>query len=331
MRTTILKFLALGLIGCGPLVTEPMPDIPQTVKYETVRIEYGNDDLLPDSESRQQELVGDISNVALITQALVRGTNRVVRAQLFLVDAISRFRPSEFTQNSWTWESQEERYSRLDLTRTSPEDESVEYELLVGPTRDEARVVLSGEFTNFDPEGPLQSGEGLLRFNFDNDPDSVSTGSISIAFRAANGVRQVRVAFFEFQETPDTPAQSALYEYTQFEDGRGNFDYAARQDFLKDGDPLELVSMSTAWTSEQSGRAAARIEGGSLQVNEVLLDECWDDASRVLWADATPNLPNYDDGEEDACDAALQGVSLSPPEVVVPTSDPSIPTPHPQE
>ena len=52
--------------SCGPLVTEPMPDIPETVEYDTVRIEYGDDDLL--EASTAQMLIGDVSPIANITQ-----------------------------------------------------------------------------------------------------------------------------------------------------------------------------------------------------------------------------------------------------------------------
>jgi hypothetical protein len=319
------------LPACGPFVTEPMPDIPQTVEYETVRIEYGTEDLLPAAQQPlQQPLVGDQSDIALITRLLVRGTNRAIRDQIALVDAISKFPPSAFTDNSWTWENAEG-YQRLELVRSVDDVQQISYELFVGETKAAAEVALSGVFTRFESEveGAKQEGEGILRFNFDVG-DREASGRIAIAFRATKGVRQVRVAFFNFRETADVEPNNALYEYTQLPDATGVFTYAALQDFLKDGTPLEDVAMTTAWTSDQLGRAVARVEGGSLGVEQILINECWDGVGRVVWSDAEPNLPD-DDGEFEACEMSLQPLELVPPVVVVPTQDPEIPAPHPAE
>lgn len=142
----LITIVSLGAMSCGPLVTEPMPDIPETVEYKTVRIEYGGDDLLPQPGMRQQELVGDASGLAALTRLIVRGANQAIRDQIGLVDAITRFPPSGYMENTWTWEYQDERYGKLELTQSEEDPDQVSYILLIGDVKASAQEVLSGEF-----------------------------------------------------------------------------------------------------------------------------------------------------------------------------------------
>lgn len=328
---------ACGPLG-GPVVTEPMPDIPETVEYDTVRIEYGDDDLLsPAGDPRT--LVGDPSPIAAVAQAFVRGTNSIIRAQIALIEAVTRVRPTEWDDDIWIWDNAEtrrtsERYSRFEIRRIG--DDDIAYEWRVGNEPDELLEVFSGEFSQRAKIGGRQRGSGLLRFNFTNmhqvdETTDPRQGRVVIAFRSAGGVRQVRVASFNLVEEGRPEPRSGLYDYIELPDA-GRFRFAAETDFLKDGEPLEHLSIDAVWTREQAGRALASLTGGSLLVNEVLLHECWDDAGRTTFADATPDVAfPYEDGEFTACSPQVADFELRPPVVMVPQSDPEIPAPHPDE
>ena len=342
MNHSKLMILLLVAGGCGPIgpvVTEPMPDIPETVEYDTVRIEYGDDDLLTAS-SALGALVGDPSPIAQITMAFVRGTNGVIRGQMQLIDALTRTRPTDWGDDYWIWDNSEDRrsselFSHFEIRRLS--DDDFEYAWQLGDTSDAMVEVFSGEFRPRARFEGRQRGLGILRFNFTNlhqvDPDSdPSQGRVAIAFRAIGGVRQVRVASFDVVDEENPEPRSATYGYEQFRDGAGRFRFAAQTDFLKDGAPLEELSIDTAWTRDAEGRALASLTGGSLLVNEVLLHECWDEAGRTVFADATPDIAfPYEDGVVDSCNARLLEFELSPPPLVIPQTDPEIPAPHPDE
>jgi hypothetical protein len=346
MKRIILT--ALLAAGCGPLVTEPMPDIPETVEYDTVRIEYGDDDLVEPGEAEQAlepspaALVGDPSLIALLTGTTVAGTNLTIWFQLKLIEEVTRHRPTSWDEGVWTWDNAEfkkedEQYGVFEIREIEPGRYS--YSWRVGNTMDERLEVFSGEFSPRDRVDGQQRGTGIIRFDFDNiravDPDGKGpeAGRVAIAFRSIGGVRQVRVATFDLVEDGKTEARSALYRYTQLPTGRGRFQWATPADFLEDGEPLELLSIDSAWTPEKAGRAQARVTGGSLEINEVLLHECWGADGKYVFGDLTPDMPAvpYEDGTVDACAGNLNDIELDPPTYQRPETEPEIPGPHPDE
>lgn len=332
MKSRIVLPILL-LAGCGSSVTEPMPDIPETVQYETVRVEYGTSDLLPEQQAaRQQPLVGEASQLALLMQSFVKGTNRAIYEQLTLVDQVSENPPTQYADGVWTWEyATAADYVRLEIKKTGAD--TYAYSFVTGDVKETALPIFEGWFERRQPKLLRQSGTGILRLHLNNirqqDAPNVS-GEIIIAFRAVGGVRQVRTFFYEFAQGDEAP-MTAAYDYVQLRNGQGRFRYSARQDFKEDGEPYEIVSFNGAWTTEQAGRVAVRIEGGSLEVNEVLLDECWDPLGVTTFADAKPDLPSYDGGDESGCDMALRDLSLAAPEFLMPIGDPAIPDAHPDE
>ena len=194
-------------------------------------------------------------------------------------------------------------------------------------------MVFDGQFQPREGRLLRQSGTGILRFHFDNIPQpgpEKASGTIAIAFRAIGGVRQVRTHFLDFTEGVEPPL-TAAYDYIQLRGGQGRLRYPARQDFKNDGEPYELVGFNGAWTTEQAGRVAVRVEGGSLEINEFVFDECWDSMGVTTYADARPNLPNYDGGAATDWEVSLRGVLLAAPEFQTPVGDPVIPSAHPDE
>lgn len=342
-RHAILATLVVTVAtGCGPLATEPVPDIPQTVEYETVRIEYGDSDLIggtSDTGTIQQALVGDPSAIAAITREVVRGTNRSIRDHFRLIDAVTIYPPTSQSGNRWVWESQIERPSNVNYTRFVIEelaDNRYRYLLTGGADEASAGDLFGGEFTSFGRRDGRQEGYGRIFLDFDAvgevDPNAeVTGGKVVIAFRSANHVRQVRTGFYEVEQG-DGPPQSAIFEYTQFANGGGDFTFFSRSDFLKDGEPLEFLAIRSAWRPDLAGRAVARVSDGSLEVNEVVFRECWDSAEGVVFADSRPDIPNYDDGDAADCPKFLREFDDTPPIYRDPGSDePDVPGVHPEE
>ena len=345
MKPNRLLALTFFAAGCGPLVTEPMPDIPETVEYDTVRIEYGDDDLVGPSSSQPlthpQALVGDRSIMALLAKGLVGGTNQIIRGQFAVIEAVTGHEPTSWEQGHWVWDNTkfkraDERFSRFEITDEG--EGRYAYLLVVGSKPAEMLEVFSGHFTPRSREDGVQRGFGLIRFNFDNlhavDPDArAPRGRAAIAFRAVDGVRQVRVATFDLVEFGKTEKTSALYEYAQFPDDTGRFKFGTRVDWLKDGDPHEVLAVDAVWTAATEGRAIARLSGGSLEINEVLAEECWDGDSAVTFADLTPDMPGlgYEDGTSSGCAASLLEFDLDPPAFSPPEREPEIPGPHERE
>lgn len=346
MKRIILA--ALFTAGCGPLITEPMPDIPETVEYDTVRIDYGDDDLVePGTVNQALEpspaaLVGDASLIALLARSTVGGTNAIIWFQLRLIEEVTKQRPTSWDEGVWTWDNAEfrkegEQYGVFQIREL--ETGRYSYSWRVGNTMDERLEVFSGEFSPKPRVEGRQRGSGIIRFDFDNiravDPDGngPEAGRIAIAFRSIGGVRQVRVATLDLVKDGETMASSAPYRYAELPSGRGRFQWATPANFLNDGDPQELLSIDAAWTPQKAGRAMVRLSGGSLDVNEVLLEECWGTDGRILFADATPDLDAvaYEDGTADACTGNLVDVALDPPTYQRPESEPEIPGPHPDE
>lgn len=342
MNRKCLIYLSLLVSACGAVVTEPMPDIPETVEYETVRIEYGDDDLVDaPSDARPQALVGDLALLADSSQRLVRGTNSIIALHMAIVAAVTRQTPTAYSDGTWTWDNAEfkaadERFSTFAIRQTGPG--AYAYIWRVGNSAEELLEIFSGEFRPDPREDGRQRGSGILRFDFSNmhaiDPESTpEQGRAVVAFRAAGGVRQVHVATFDLLEAGETTPRSGQYRYVQFRDRAGRLQFVAQTDFLKDGAPHEEVAIDAVWERSQAGRALASLTGGSLLVNEVLLHECWDEASRTVFADATPDLPGvpYEDGAQTACSARLLEFELDPPALAAPGDDPAIPSPHPDE
>ena len=82
-----------------------------------------------------------------------------------------------------------------------------------------------------------------------------------------------------------------------------------------------------------TNRQADALGGGSqrLQVNELLLDQCWDEAAVSVWEQSRPAVMGFGGGEEADCALALGRDLVAPDRPQMFNGDPDIPTRHPQE
>lgn len=352
MKTSVACLLVcLGLLvgSCGPQTIEPVPDIPETVSYDTVKIDYGGEDGVDAAQTtgaaitRGQALVGDPSQMAKLTRAAVFGTNRTIYRVFALIDVITRFPARRPRADRWVWEGRPDQ-NYLYLQIDAVDDATFEYSMRWGNDADDNAEVFHGWFHPFEADASdqqdasaqqdtsAQQGEGVLYLDFDAlhtyDPTSAQ-GRMVIAFRSRHQVRQVRVRFDQFRDAT-AEALDATYRYVELPDGRGQFVFFGRGDFSKDGSPYEFLSVEAAWLDDHQGRVAARVEEGSV-TEPVTVRECWDAAETTVWAQSQPTLPNYDGGSEQQCAAQLRAVNLDAPAYTPPDADPQVPSAHPAE
>jgi hypothetical protein len=337
-----IAIAAILSIGCGVGVTEPMPDIPQTVEYETVHIAYGDDDLVEETDDglRQQMLVGDVSTVGTMAQAVVAESNRLIFDHIQQVEEIVRGRPNRTEADVWMWDRTSTaingRPGSLFVIQKQ-EDGTIGYTWQLNNVEGEMFEVFSGQFTPRQRIGGRQRGSGVIRFNFDSlrqlDPNNTASGTIVIAFRSIGGVRQVTFATFDLQFNASMPPLTSQHHFVQLPNGAGRLQFVRPVDFLNDGLPFERLAIDAIWTKTQSGRALAHVIGGSLAPNEVVLHECWDEANRVVFGDLTPDIPeaNFEDGDPNDCEVSLSAFELFAPDDTPPQGEPRVPGPHPEE
>ncbi|MFW6058401.1 MAG: hypothetical protein ACOC9W_06055 [Persicimonas sp.] len=325
---------AAGLLSCGPETTAPMPDIPQTVDYDTVKIDYAGEDGVEqtDSSTLTQAIVGESSELAGLTRQAVFGTNRTIYRVFELIDAITAFPPLRRGEDWWEWEGTPDGnylFFRIDAV----DDDTLEYTMRWGDSAQDNATIFTGWFRPFEAEGDPQEGVGVLRIDFDAihayDPSSAQ-GKIVIAFRARNQVRQVRVGYYQLREEPAEPLD-AIYRYVELPSKRGRLVFFGRGDFAGDGRPHEFLSVQTVWLADRRGRVAARIEEGSFD-QPFTVRQCWDASETVDWAHSQPTLPDYDGGSQDDCAPGLRSLDIEAPTYEPPgDEDPQVPEPHPSE
>jgi hypothetical protein len=334
--------------SCGVGVIDPMPDIPETVEYDTVRIEYGRDDGIEatreDELTRTNPLLGERSAIAELTRATVSNTNGLIYGILTQVEDVIATPPTDYAEEVWTWEVNRPvrgeyiKFSleRLDTIEAAGAVDAVRFRLEYGTTRVNSGKIYDGEFYTFgrDDEG-RQRGAGVLRFYLDEvrrfDPNSAE-GTMRLSFRVKDGVRQVRANLLGVRRAGSRlDPTDASYGYLQLPDGYGRLNYVARGDAIGRDGVDELSSVDAAWTPDERGRAAAQIRGGSLGELELNRRQCWD-AEQITTYQLSAPANEGDGGDESTCDPVLLTLDLAPPGFERPDgSDPAIPGRHPSE
>lgn len=327
-----------------------MPEIPEHVEYDTICIDYENQPCQVEEGAAPKEplmtarqgLVGQQSVLANFTSATISQTNKILRDQSELIAKIKKIRPTETQEGLWIWESNKPgEYFKLEIaTITPPADrpsviDSYRYEITLGDSASDNALIYRAEYYVLDTQRAqgIQQGFGLVRFFFDDArrfDDELPTGTLRIAFRSRGAVRQVRTAFQNVADSPEGSPLNALYQYIELPGNQGTLKYKGTGDFEEDGEPLETISAHAAWVSTNEGRIAARVSGGSFeQGDSLLVDQCWDSVGVTVYERFNALAP---EGALKDCALPLQDLSLSAPTMLEPgTTDPDIPSAHPQE
>ena len=106
------------------------------------------------------------------------------------------------------------------------------------------------------------------------------------------------------------------YSYLRDAAGAGEFTFTLFGNINEDDENLpriERIDMATKWLVDQSGRGLARVTGGDLEDNEVLVDQCWDAQQTQVYvsADITTQLePLLLEGSEEECSIGADVVVL---------------------
>ena len=359
-RLFLLVYIAGALwailaCGGGGKNWEPVPDPPQHLEYDTVRIEYGEDDQLDPGadgmQTVQQPLVGDPSDIASFTLNTIAGTNSAFLSILGLIDAIKEADVTAYNSDTRTfiweygeWGENKDNWLKLVVVerdteaRTNKDQlrESHTFELYFGKSAEDNALVADGEFDLFEGTstvGERQNGEGILRIYFNNkrlyDQDSPQ-GIMRIAFRSKNGVRQVRTGFFKTNLNSPDRQLNTIYEYSQFADKRGRFRFFGNTN-INEGPRREFVSVNAAWSGDRDGLVAVRATDGNLD-GEFLFRQCWDPELVVTYMETQPSVPELEGGSKEDCAPGLRALMLEAPMYSdAPEQDPGIPNPHPEE
>lgn len=97
------------------------------------------------------------------------------------------------------------------------------------------------------------------------------------------------------------------YSFVRDAEGAGEFTFTVFANFDDDGARLrkERLDMAAKWLPDQSGRGLARVTGGDVAPDQVLVDQCWDAAGAQLYvlADVTtqPGDPMQLEGDPALC------------------------------
>lgn len=339
----------LMTLACGGTF-DPIPEVPEHVEYDTLCIDYEDQPCQVEEDPNGKQplatargaLVGQQSILAAFTSATIAQTNDILRDQSDLIARIKRVPPTDTSEGTWTWENDEPgEYFKLEIaTIEAPANrprvvESYRYEITVGDSSSDNALIYQAEYYVLDAQRlrGIQQGFGVVRFFFDDArrfDSNLPTGALRIAFRSRNNVRQVRAAFQQVAESPQRDPLNALYQYVELPGNRGTLKYKGTGDFEEDGAPLETISAHAAWVSSSEGRIAARISGGSFpQGEDLLVNQCWDAMGVSVYERYNMGAP---EGDLEACAQALRPLTLSAPTMLDPgTTDPEIPTAHPEE
>lgn len=356
-----LTLLGLTATSCGAPqdTTNPKPDMPQTVRYDTVRLTYGDrDGIQTESKTlrRRQALVGEPSKLAELLQNTIFGTNKAIHQAFELIDTAKQNDVTEH-QQSWIWETRkDETLVRLEVT--SIDDSTFKHLLKIGPDSDSLETAVTGRFTSLAPADGEQAGQGVLNFHLETLEEAGfgdGRGNVILSFRRKGGVKQIRVMFRNFRGSFTEQPLHSINKYTELPDGRTRFKFVGLADVVDSDQPgpgnnpgnggngpgnggngpggptKERLLVDAAWTDARAGRAALEAKGASVG-RPHRVDQCWNEAQDVVWASSEPQINSQDGGNRDECVSALDEFELEPPKSLEPPEgEPDIPEPHPDE
>lgn len=326
-----------NLAGCGGQTVEPMPDIPEkTVEYDTVKLEYGEEDGVQKKKSQpvRQAMVGEKSGLALLSRATVFRTNVLMWYVFWLKRQVLKQRPKAHDEDEYVWWGWPNgKFVRFRVRLTGEDSHS--YKMWFGDSRQDNAELFRGTFTLLSEEGEKQQGYGRLHFNWDTAheyTDEKTQGKMTIAFRSRNNVRQVRVMYDKFKGKDAEKPIDAINRYVQLSSGRTRFKFFGRSDYeqeMNEPKKKEFFSVDAAWLGDKRGRIAGRIGDGNLDM-PFRIGQCWDESEKVVWEKRSAPFKG-EEGDKAKCAARLKTLKMDPPTYSKPDGPPAVPEPHASE
>jgi hypothetical protein len=284
--------------------------------------------------TRQQALAGQVSVLAALTADAVLSTNHWVFAHIHLMRAISLYPPTLREENARTWEGTDKgNFYRVKIEReVTPDGVFFTYSFegrLESEPETALRVLLEGEVLRT-TTGPRPDGEGVVRFFFDNlshlDPNSDTTGTARVAFRKTDGQRQVHNRMINMVVPDDEKfPEFAEYTYTQFAGGGGEMKWFSKGDIKEDGAPYEYISAHSAWQPNLSGVGSAVAFGGSIDVEQWNLTECWGSTLHKTYDRFSIPTTAIEDGDSTTCVMPVAELEIPEYQETLPDEDPTLP------
>lgn len=299
------------------------------ISTEDIAMDFGAND-----NTRMQELEGQVSMIAGLTADAVISTNVWVFAHIQLMRAISLYPPTLREDNARIWEGTDKgNFYRVKIERTVQTDGTLFTYSFHGRLESEPetalRPLLDGEILRT-KLGPNPDGNGVVRFYFDNlshlDPASETEGTARVAFRKEDGVRQVhnRMVNMVVPEDQSFP-EFAEFAYRQNAGGGGELRWFSKGDVKEDGEPYEFVTAHSAWLPDYSGVGTVVAFGGSIDVDQWNLVECWGTNLRKGYDSFSVPDTTLESGDKETCVMEVEELEIPPFYETLPDEDPEIP------
>ena len=305
---------------------------------DDLEMEYSGED-----GTRSQAIAGERSMVASLTADAVGGTNAMLVGHLEMMRTIAALPPTKILPDARIWEGEDKGiFYRVGMERSdTPRGTRFDYRITArsADTPDaEMLPLVDGDVVRIEtrPEELGRQGFGIIRVHFENihtvNPEEEIGGIARIAFRRVGLVRQVhtRMLNVHFPEDPEFPV-AAEYFYTQLPNSAGVMKWFSVGDVQKDGPPFERVAVHSAWRADHSGIGAAKVFGGSLDVDYWHVGECWD--STFIKGFERIEVPGMSHETGDAATCFAAPANLDVPEFMetLADEDPALPGEHPEE
>ena len=351
-RSKLLKalpYLSIAALMLGCFAPADEADNPATVRFRAALVsaeDVAMQAVVAQSGGRtSQALNGEPSGIASLTADAVRGTNAFLTEHFDMMDKIVAQPPTLAEEDRHTWEgTHKTTFIRVVVERSdAPRGERFDYTLEAGPVGQPLLPLISGHVVRVQTrqQDMDKQGFGVVRFHFTNIaavmPEHPVTGISRIAFRRVGDVHQVSVRMINMNipDDPEYPKHSA-YGYVLMPNSSGALRWFSKADVMKDGAPLENITVHSAWRGDRSGLGAALFTGGSLNIDGNPIDwlnitECWD--TQGISGFVRQAIPDFsrDFGAPASCFQAPDSIDVPEFDETLPDEDPAIPSPHAAE
>jgi hypothetical protein len=261
--------------------------------------------------SGQALSLGETSPFYQSTVAIAASVNGGVGAVYNIIDAITRFPPTETDGETFaTWgpsvpQGLERNSFRLQVSKVSEGEYT--YVLAARPkaATEESDFVALVEGVSI-PDGD-DAGTGSMDLHWGAlrslDDTECMIGELHSEYDLTVEPRVLLVTFIEAQDTcGEDRATNADYAYTEYLDGAGTLDFVELKNIhsAEEDKPLEeTVAVRSQWNGSGAGRSDVRISGGEVtpDIAEFLPNsdatgvdviECWDASFALAYTNTTP-------------------------------------------
>ena len=277
--------VSLLSVGCiqptGDAVSDALP------LAEDVRVN------LPESAAGdQQAALGEVAEYYALTRGITREFNSGAAFALILVHTIVQFPPTTVDGNTYTWGPGSDPLDPADYRLVVTDNLNGTYNWsLDGKSKLDANAQFLTALSGVAVEGDTPhrgSGEFTLDFNAMREIDPIEHadsegGTVTVVYDLENTDGTAASLSMHIDGIENGEALVADYDYSENQDGSGDFQFSLPVDVGEDGTLSEDVILRSRWLADGSGRGDARISGGDLGDEVVEASQCWNTSFRSVY------------------------------------------------